>query len=174
MRASGSVESPPRERLSLQSVVPGQLATRLPAGAGLVVSATHEIEYGARSMLLLVDDLFRLDGSPTGDTVQLLAKNLSPGRLSLMTRGYASPVFVPGGDAGELTPLRPGHLDAELMARLDGRLIVATVTIATVRRPQRGTISLTTQAILRVSANAPAGSRGSLARDLAPSRRTHA
>jgi hypothetical protein len=51
----------------------GILAHELPPGAdgrrGLVLSASTEIEPGARAMLLLAEGLFRLDAAVSGDTL---------------------------------------------------------------------------------------------------------
>src|SRR5215213_510775 len=42
-----------------------------------VISSGREVEQGARSMLLLVEGLFRLDVIPQDDTIQTILRNLS-------------------------------------------------------------------------------------------------
>ena len=48
-----------------------------------MVSASKEIEPGARAMLVLAEDLFRLDVVISDDTIRTIVRNLSGGELSI-------------------------------------------------------------------------------------------
>ena len=130
-----------------------QVATTLPGSGRLAISASREIEDGARGMLLLVEDLFRLDAQPSGDTLQLSARNLSSGEITLDAVGYGGAVFVQGGEIAHSDALRPGHFDAEVTIRAAGRATVTTIIIATERRPSRGSVRLTAQAVVATGAD---------------------
>ena len=54
----------------------GQAASR-PAWGGLVVASARFVEHGVRSTVLLVPDLFRVDLSPSAETLGLQLRELS-------------------------------------------------------------------------------------------------
>ena len=111
-----------------------QLTTELTGGApGIVLSATKEIEPGARAMLLLADGVFRLDARVVGDSLQTYVRNFTALR----------------GEAGTLDPGR-----ADLVLALGGGTdgLSARVTVGTLRLADHGTVRISAQAILRPAA----------------------
>jgi len=128
----------------------GQLAGGLTPnalGVGLSLSASKEVEPGARAMLLLAENLFRLDATVTGDTIRTNVRNLSSGKLE-MAGGNAS---APGthlviGDAGRYEPAR---VDVKFALGGGDDRVEVKVMIGVLRFAERGTVRLTAQAILR-------------------------
>lgn len=113
----------------------------------MVLSATKELEPGARAMLLLADGLFRLDVTLLGDTVRTVVRNLSPGELDTTRRtadnGGASIGF---GDVGAY---EPGRVEFEFALGRGGDRIAVTGVIATLRFKDRGTTRVSGQAVAR-------------------------
>ena len=69
-----------------------------------MLSATKEIEPGARAMLLAADGLFRLDVAIVGDTIRTTVRNFSTGELE-MGRGQGGyGVGEPPGRARQSGP----------------------------------------------------------------------
>jgi hypothetical protein len=126
-----------------------QLEAELPASGnrrGLVLSASKEVEPGARAMLLLAEGLFRLDAAITGDTLRTVVRNLSAGELDLDNAPGEGGLNVAFGEVAAYEPSR-----TELRFSLgtgDDRVSVK-VTIATLKLAERGTIRITAQAIVR-------------------------
>jgi hypothetical protein len=116
---------------------------------GLVLSATKELEPGARAMLLLAEGLFRLDVRVSGDTLQTTVRNLSPGELEM----GGSPRSDPGGGLafGEAAIYEPGRSGLEFVLGSGGDRVTVSAVIATLRFAERGTVRVTTQAIVRGS-----------------------
>ena len=127
-----------------------QLAGELPPDGEhrrLVLSASKEIEPGARAMLVLAEGLFRLDVVILEDTIRTVVRNLSTGKLeSAGSSGYAIPTVLATAAAARYDPsgTRAGF---SLGAGADR--VSAEVTIAVLRFADRGTIQVTAQAIVR-------------------------
>ena len=127
-----------------------QLATELEprdGRRGLVISASKELEPGFRAMLLLAENLFRLDVVVRGDSLQAIVRDLAGGGV-LIRAG-------PGAGAGrnyawgDVAAYQPGHAQLEFtLGGGDDRLLVK-LTIATLRFADRGTVSVSGQAIAR-------------------------
>ena len=117
-----------------------------------MLSASKEIEPGARAMLLLAEGLFRLDVVIGDDTIRTVVRNLSTGKLEPpVGSGYAIPTTLATPGAARYKPSGTRFAFA-LGARADR--VGAEVTIALLRFAERGTVQVTAQAIVR---QAPAG-----------------
>jgi hypothetical protein len=128
----------------------GVLASELllPGGArGRVLSASKDLEPGVRAMLLLDEDLFRLDVLIIGDTVQTFVRNLTSGELEL--RGEVGQPRVATTTLGFAGRYAPGRADLAFTVGAEGARAVTTVTIATLRFADRGTIRVSAQGIIR-------------------------
>jgi hypothetical protein len=133
-----------------------QLATELPARdgiRGLVISASKELEPGARAMLLLADGLFRLDVLVYGDSMRTVVRNLSSGPVEMQsgTGGTGGTGGAAGQSIsfGEVSAYQPGRADLGFtIGPGDDRLLVK-VTLATVRFVERGTVRVSGQAVVR-------------------------
>jgi hypothetical protein len=140
-----------------------QLANEIKLGdghRGLVISASKEIEPGARAMLLLADGLFRLDVLIRGDSLQPFVRNLTD--LPLEIRNDAGGLHGTTSASGEAASYSPGRADLLLSLGSGEDLVKARVTIGTLRFAQRGTIRVSAQAIVRHAAGpaAPAAAGG--------------
>jgi hypothetical protein len=134
-----------------------QLANEIELGdgrRGLVISASKEIEPGARAMLVLADGLFRLDVLVRGDSLQTFLRNLTDWPLDI--RGDANGVHGPISASGDAPSYSPGRADLEFSLGAGADLVKAKVTIGTLRYAQRGTIRVSAQAIVRQAAGAVA------------------
>ena len=127
-----------------------QLTTELPGDeAGIVLSASKEIEPGARAMLLLAAGVFRLDARIVGDSLQTYVRNFTS--LPLSVQGSAG---VPAGTAlsGEAATLDPGRADLVLTLGGGPGGLLARVTVGTLRLADHGTVRISAQAVLRSAA----------------------
>jgi hypothetical protein len=132
----------------------GQTRTEAPApqpgGTETVISASRDVEQGARSMLLLADDLFRLDVVPHDDTVQTILRNLSPAQaieLRLSPVGGAS--YSLGDERGFVTPSTSRFGGEVVLIADDGtERAVARLLVGSVCHLDRGLTSFTAQATL--------------------------
>jgi hypothetical protein len=127
-----------------------QLSGELPPDGerrGLALSASKEIEPGARAMLLLADGLFRLDIVVSDDTIRTVVRNLSSGELAV--EGSRDPGRARGIGFGDAVTYKPGssNLDFTLGSGADG--VGVAVQIGTLRFEERGTVQVTAQAIVR-------------------------
>jgi hypothetical protein len=112
-----------------------------------VLSATKEIEPGARAMLLLAEALFRLDVVLRDDTIGIIVRNLSSGELEI----ESSLGDYEGGSitVGDVAAHRPGRSSvAFALGQGDDRVSVS-VQIGTLRFAERGTVQVSGQAIVR-------------------------
>jgi hypothetical protein len=131
----------------------GQVRTEIPSADGspgtAVVSAGRDVEQGARSMLLLVDGLFRLDVIPEDDTIQTVLRSLAPEE-----RVELRHADVGGADsfnaAVAANPPSTGRFggDVVLIAGDGAERIVARVLVGSVCYPDRGRTMFTAQATL--------------------------
>lgn len=127
-----------------------QLAIEFRARDGarsLVLSASKDIEPGARAMLLHADGLFRLDVMVRGDSLQTFVRNLTNRPLDI--HGDA------GGRSGGTTTLgdaaayAPGRADLGFTLGGGEDCVMTKVTISTLRFADRGTIRVSAQGIVR-------------------------
>lgn len=120
----------------------------LPGGVrGRVLSSSKEIEPGVRAMLLLAEDLFRLDTMIVGDTLQTFVRNLTSGELAVA--GEVGQPRVATTTLGLAARYAPGRADLRFAVGPEDARIVTEVTIATLRFPERGLIRVSAQGIVR-------------------------
>ena len=98
-------------------------------------------------MILLAEGLFRLDVVISGDTLRTVVRNLSSGDLNVdresASDSGASLAF------GEIATYEPGRAGLEFTLGRGGDRVGVKVTSATLRFPERGTVRVTAQAIVR-------------------------
>ena len=120
----------------------------LPGGVrGRVLSSSKDLEPGVRAMLLLADDLFRLDTMIVGDTLQTFVRNLASGELAVA--GEVGQPRVATTTIGLAARYAPGRADLRFAVGPEDARIVTEVTIATLRFPERGLIRVSAQGIVR-------------------------
>jgi hypothetical protein len=115
-------------------------------GRALLLSASKDLEPGARAMLLQAEGLFRLDVLVRGDSLQTFVRNLTDKPLDIHGDVGESPGTITFGDAAAYTPRR-----ADLgftMGTGDDR-VMTKVMISTLRFADRGTIRVSAQGIVR-------------------------
>ncbi|MFL5824707.1 MAG: hypothetical protein ACJ764_14845 [Solirubrobacteraceae bacterium] len=134
----------------MSHTAPGQLASPLPEGPGargLLLSASKEIEPGARAMILLADGLFRLDVALLGDTLRTIVRNLSSGQLDL--EDGLHPETDPHLVVGDVAAFQPGQGRVNFALGAGDDRVSVDVTLGMLRYPERGTARITAQAIVR-------------------------
>ncbi len=120
----------------------------LPGGVrGRVLSSSKDLEPGVRAMLLLADDLFRLDTMIVGDTLQTFVRTLTSGELAVA--GDVGQPRVATTTIGLAARYAPGRADLRFAVGPEDARIVTEVTIATLRFPERGLIRVSAQGIVR-------------------------
>jgi hypothetical protein len=127
-----------------------QLANEFPAadgGRALVLSASKDIEPGARAMLLHADGLFRLDVMVRGDSLQTFVRNLTDGELDIHGGVGESGGTVTLGDASAYAP---GRADLGFTLGTGDDRVMTRVIISTLRFADRGTIRVSAQGIVRL------------------------
>lgn len=129
---------------------PRHLALPLPASSGavgVVLSESREIELGTRAMLLLAEDLFRLDVSLTGDALRTMVRNLSGAELESEDglHGEVQPHLV----FGDVTDYQPGQGRVAFVLGSGKDRVAVDVTIGVLRFTDRGSARLTAQAVIR-------------------------
>jgi hypothetical protein len=112
---------------------------------GLVLSASKELEPGARAMLLLAAGLFRLDVMVRGDSLQTTLRNLSSGPVDIERASGEGETIV----LGEAASYQPGRAGLHFTVGEPGDRVEVEVTLATLRFEQRGTVRISSQAIVR-------------------------
>lgn len=112
-----------------------------------MLSASRELEPGARAMLLLAEDLFRLDVTLLGDTLRTQLRNLSSGRLDL-TDGL-HPEVEPNLAIGDVSAYQPGQSRVSFSLGSEADRVTVDVIIALLRFVERGTVRITGQAVIR-------------------------
>jgi hypothetical protein len=112
----------------------------------LALSASKDIEPGARAMLLHADGLFRLDVMVRGDSLQTFVRNLTEGALDI--RGG---VGESGGTLilGDAATYAPGRADLGFTLGAGDDRVMTKVMISTLRFADRGTIRVSAQGIVR-------------------------
>jgi hypothetical protein len=134
----------------------GQLRTELPAdGDGgesrVVISAGRDVELGARSMLVLAEDVFRLDVVPEEDTVQVVVRSLaSEPHAELRSTGEVGGASRTVGSGAEVVPRSTARFGGEivLIAEDGEERAVGRVLVGSVCHLERGLTSFTAQATL--------------------------
>ena len=122
----------------------GQLASGLPGG-GLALSCHKLVEDGARVMMLLAPELFRLDVRPVEDTLQVMTRSLREG-----ARWGTSPEAATDyGRKADETP-EPARADFTFFAQLDDdqAVLARALLLSTIDRG-RGLTHFVAHAILR-------------------------
>jgi hypothetical protein len=115
-----------------------------------VISAGRDVELGARSMLILAEDLFRLDVIPHEDTIQTMVRSLSDEpQAELRSVDVGGETCVLGG-RGDVVATSTGRFGGEvILVGEDGsERAVAKVLVGSVCRLDRGVTSFTAQATL--------------------------
>jgi hypothetical protein len=113
----------------------------------LALSASKEIEPGARAMLLLADGLFRLDVVLSDDTIKTVVRNLSAGELTL--HDPVDPGRPQGVVFAEAYALRPSGARIRFSLGTDDDVANVDARIGTLRFDDRGTVRVTVQATIR-------------------------
>jgi hypothetical protein len=132
-----------RERLKVEQVV-----SRLPGGEGLAVSGSVELEQGARGALILIDELFRLDVCPHGDTLRVVTRPLAGTEVALAGSGYSGAVVACSERLDRLASLSPARFDVTVELRRDDLAATAPVLIGALHIADRGTTRLTAQTVV--------------------------
>jgi len=128
-----------------------EVPSREPGGTvTTVISASRDVEQGARSMLVIAEGLFRLDVIPHDDTMQTIVRNLSSEaavELRLSPVGGASYLL---GDGQESLVPSTGRFGGEVVLSGDdgAQRAVAMVLVGSVCHLERGVTSFTAQATL--------------------------
>ena len=125
-----------------------RVVRRLPGGDGLAVSGSVELEQGARGALLLVDELFRLDVCPRGDTLRVVTRPLAGTEAALAGSGYSGAVVVCSERLDQLASLSPARFDITVELRRGDLTATAPVLIGALHYAERGTTRLTAQTVV--------------------------
>jgi hypothetical protein len=125
-----------------------RVVRRLPGGDGLAVSGGVELEQGARGVLILVDELFRLDVCPRGDTLRVVTRPLAGTETAIGASGYSGAVVVFSERLDRIASLSPARFDVTVQLRRDGLVATAPVLIGALHFADRGTTRLTAQTIV--------------------------
>jgi hypothetical protein len=117
----------------------------------VVLSASKELEPGARAMLVLAEGLFRLDVQITGDTLRTVVRNFSPGPLE-MRRAHGG---APGRSIafGEVAAYEPSQTKVEFVLGTGDDRVTVEVVIGTLRFAERGVLRVSAQALIRQAPN---------------------
>jgi hypothetical protein len=127
-----------------------QLANEFPAADGcraLALSASKDIEPGARAMLLHAEGLFRLDVMVTGDSLQTFVRNLTDGPLDI--HGDVGGAGAGMSTLGDAAAYAPGRADLGFTLGTGDDRVMTRVMISTLRFADRGTIRVSAQGIVR-------------------------
>ncbi len=118
-----------------------------------MLSASKELEPGARAMLLLAQGLFRFDVTIDGDTLRTTVRNLSDGvlRMGRDSGGRAALGF------GEIDVYEPAQAGLSFTLGSGADVVEVNVQVATLRFAERGTVRITAQGILRGPSRPSAG-----------------
>jgi hypothetical protein len=93
--------------------------------------------------------LFRLDVTPIRDSMRVIVRNLSAGKLTCSDAdGYGRPIEAQGPTAA-LAPLRPGHHQSTFTLGTGDDAVEVRVILATLRLSDRGMVRVTGQATVR-------------------------
>jgi hypothetical protein len=111
-----------------------------------MLSATREVDQGARVAVLLAEGLFRFDVCPQADTLRTVVRNLSEAGLTFTKSGgmleagptnAAAAIHYPGGvDLGFALGEGPDRVEVDL-------------SLATLHFMEQGTTRVTAQALVR-------------------------
>jgi hypothetical protein len=115
-------------------------------GRALLLSASKDLEPGARAMLLQAEGLFRLDVLVRGDSLQTFVRNLTDKPLDIHGGGGESGGTVTLGAAAVYAPRRA---DLGFTLGLGEDRVMTKVMISTLRFADRGTIRVSAQGIVR-------------------------
>ena len=113
---------------------------------GLLLSASKEIEPGARATLLLAEGLFRLDVLIQGDSLQTFIRNFSTGPLEI--QGDAGSLGGISAASDAAAAYSPGRADLGFTLGTVSDQVLVRVTIATLNFADRGVVRVSAQAIV--------------------------
>jgi hypothetical protein len=125
-----------------------RLVRRLPGGQGLAVSGSVELEQGARGVLILVDELFRLDVCPRGDTLRVVTRPLAGTEVALGGSGYSGVVVACSERLDRIASLSPARFDVTVQLCRGDLEASAPVLIGALHFADRGTTQLTAQTVV--------------------------
>jgi hypothetical protein len=125
-----------------------QVVRPVPSGEGLAVSGSVELEQGARGALLLVDELFRLDVCPRGDTLRVVTRPLAGTEAALAGSGYSGAVVACTERLDHLASLSPARFDITVELRRGDLTATAPVLVGALQFADRGTTRLTAQTVV--------------------------
>jgi hypothetical protein len=114
---------------------------------GVLLSASKEVEPGARTMLLLAEGLFRLDVVVLADTLRSIIRNLSDGQLEIQDGLH--PELEQQLVFSDMEIYQPGHGRITFAVGRETDRVRVDATLGTLRFAQRGTVWITGQAIVR-------------------------
>jgi hypothetical protein len=121
----------------------GQLASGLPGG-GLALSCHKLLEDGARALLLIAPDLFRLDVRPAEDTLQVMTRSLDES-----VRWGAQPTAPTDYGRRADETQEPARADFTFLAELEPLPVLARIAILSTIDRERGVTHLVAHAIVR-------------------------
>lgn len=113
----------------------------------MLLSASKEVEPGARAMLLLAEGLFRLDVVLLADTLRIIVRNLSTGQLEI--KDGVHPELARQLAFSDMEIYQPGQGRITFALGRGADRIAVDATIATLSFVDRGTVRITGQAIVR-------------------------
>jgi hypothetical protein len=119
----------------------GQLASALPAG-GLAVSCHKLVEDGARTQILHVPGLFRLDVRPVEDTLQVTTRTLHDGPARWTTS--EAPFTDYGGETQE-----PSIVGFKFVVEAEPHPIAGRISVASTLDRETGVTHFVAHAIVR-------------------------
>jgi ribosomal protein L11 methyltransferase len=147
--AAGAAAPPPAApAASLPDVLIGQLATKLPNGAGLALSSGRELPTGARVAVLLAPGLFRLDLRHLEDTLKISVRNLSGSPIySIPTDGPPRTILT----TEDVTVQRPLATNARMRLRLGSGASAqeAEILLSALSGIETGLSRVSAQAVIR-------------------------
>lgn len=107
-------------------------------------------------MMLLAEGLFRLDVTLSGDALRTMVRNLSGAELEFEDglHGEAEPHLA----VGDVAPYQPGQGRVRFALGSGDDRVAVDVTVGVLRFPDRGTVRITAQAVIRQPAGRRRGS----------------
>jgi hypothetical protein len=121
----------------------GQLASGLPGG-GLALSCHKLVEDGARVMMLLAPELFRLDVRPVEDTLQVMTRSLREG-----ARWGTEPAAATDYGRKAEETVEPSRADFTFFAEVEPRAVLGRIMLLSTIDRERGLTHFIAHAVLR-------------------------
>jgi hypothetical protein len=121
----------------------GQLASGLPGG-GLALSCHKLVDDGARVMMLLAPELFRLDVRPVEDTLQVMTRSLRE-----EARWGTEPAAATDYGRKAEETAEPARADFTFFAELEPRAVLGRIMLLSTIDRERGLTHFVAHAVLR-------------------------